>query len=224
MKTLVNSRYFVDMVDSDDEMDRMADMGLNVVRLGWMWSGFNGAGPGQFNMTYAQQVGKIVQKLANKFCLYDGAPLWVVNKSVSAHAFPWPLKGDCGSRSWGTNEISEAAGSAYQDLYDNRGGMLDDWINFWEKSASVWKNTSSIIGYELINEPFAGNWFKDPLLLLPGVAGEKNLMRSYDAAAAGIRKHDDRRIIFYEPVTWGMIFVRNPLPPKLTPLVRYSRR
>lgn len=38
--------------------------------------------------------------LSSKYCLYDGAPEWVVNKSVSRHEFPWPMKGNCSSRGW----------------------------------------------------------------------------------------------------------------------------
>ena len=65
---------------------------------------------------------------------------------------------------------------------------------------------SSVIGYELINEPFAGNFYADPLVLVPGVAGRTNLQRMYDHVAPRIRAHDTRHMIFYEPVTWGMIF------------------
>ena len=143
--------------------------------------------------------------LSSKFCLYDGAPLWVVNKSTPKHEFPWPLKGNCSSRGWMENILSEAAGTAYQDLYDNKNGMRDDLALFWEKSAEFWKDLPGVF-FELINEPFAGNPYEDPLILLPGVAGRKNLMRLYDAISPSIRKVDDRHIIMYEPVTWGMIF------------------
>ena len=70
------------------------------------------------------------------------------------------------------NHLTEASSQAYQDLYDNNDGMLDDLINF-NKSVSIWKNNSYILGYELINEPFVGNYFEDPLLLLPYVSGKK---------------------------------------------------
>jgi hypothetical protein len=33
--------------------------------------------------------------LSSKFCLYDGAPAWLVDKSFQpAHDFPWPLAAD----------------------------------------------------------------------------------------------------------------------------------
>lgn len=140
---------------------------------------------------------------------------------------------------------------AYQDLYDNTGGMMDDLAAFWSAAAKEFRDVPGIIGYELINEPFAGDFYSDPELLLPGVAGSKNLQRMsvqrlcmtprpthprqgpssvhltrdpalvitlppvhrpsaltarYNTLNTAIRKNDDRHIIFYEPVTWGMIF------------------
>lgn len=214
--------YFKDMLASDAEFDLLEALGFNVVRLGFMWSGFNPA-PGVFNSTYLQAIQTIVKRLAargiytlldmhedvlsSKFCTYDGAPLWVVNKaSPPKHAFPWPLKGNCSGRFWMANTLTEAAAAAYQDLYDNTRGMLDDMAAFWARGAQAFAATPSVLGYELINEPFAGNFYADPALLLPGVAGGKNLQRMYDTVATAIYSHDTRHLLFYEPVTWGMIF------------------
>ena len=57
--------------------------------------------------------------------------------------------------------------------------------------------------YEIINEPWAGNYFKNPKLLLPGVAGATNLQPFYDTMAKAIRSVDNDTLIFFEPVTWG---------------------
>jgi endoglycosylceramidase len=59
---------------------------------------------------------------------------------------------------------------------------------------------------QLMNEPFAGAVLRYPDLLLPGVAGARNLQPLYDAAGAGIRSTNQKHIIFYEPVDWGMVF------------------
>ena len=112
---------------------------------------------------------------SSKYCLYDGVPLWVVNKSTPRHPFPWPLKGDCLSRSWGLNWAAEASSHAAQDLYDNTNGMLDDMANFWKRSAEIWANKPSVIGYDIINEPWAGDFYEDPLIMVPGEAGKRNL-------------------------------------------------
>jgi len=213
--------YFADMLDSDAEFALMKKMGVNVVRLGYMWTGVNPDNSSFFNQTYVDSIKRIVQRmeshgiyalldmhedaLSSKFCLYDGAPRWVIDKSVPKHPFPWPLQGNCSSRGWMRNELSEASCTAFQDIYDNNHGMLDDLSAFWAYSAEQFKGYGNVLGYEIINEPFAGNIYSDPTLLLPGVAGKKNLARMYEAVAKAIRQHDDRHLVFYEPVTWGMV-------------------
>lgn len=213
--------FFADQTTSDDEMKRMSALGLNAVRLGYMWTGAN-PGPNEFNDTYIETVRSIVDRfaaygiytlldmhediLSSKFCLYDGAPRWVIDKSEPRRPFPWPLQGNCSSRGWMENALAEAVGQAYQDIYDNNHGMLDDLSAFWARSAAAFANTTGVIGYEVMNEPFAGDVYKDPLLFLPGNAGKKNLIRMYDAVASAIRAHDNNTMIFFEPVTWGMVF------------------
>jgi endoglycosylceramidase len=108
-------------------------------------------------------------------------------------------------RSWGTNYLAEATGAAFQDLYDNVNGMRDHFGKFWSKVVSSFKD-KAILGYEIINEPWVGNPYKKPSLLLPGIAGKENLQPFYDVISATIRQEDSQNLIFYEPVTWGMIF------------------
>ena len=190
----------------------LKSIGVNVVRLGWMWSGFEPE-EGKWNMSYYSEVRAAADSLAasgiyvlldthqdilsSKFCLYDGFPLWVIDRSKPTHAFPWPLRGDC-SRPWGENAFSEAAGQAYQDFYDNHAGMRDAFVRFWTYSAQLWSGCDSVLGFEvraacaldaalklaltylqLINEPFAGAVLQYPDLLLPGVAGARNLQPLY---------------------------------------------
>lgn len=57
-----------------------------------------------------------------------------------------------------------------------------------------------------MNEPWAGNIYSDPALLLPGHAGRANLQPFYEVISSAIRSQDPDRLIFFEPVTWGMIF------------------
>lgn len=115
-------------------------LGFNVVRLGYMWSGIEPE-ENVYNQTYIDVVKNITDKfadagvytlldlhediLSSKFCLYDGAPLWLINKSKPKHEFPWPLKGGCEDRGWMKNALAQAPQTAYQDIYDNNYGMLD---------------------------------------------------------------------------------------------------
>ena len=160
--------YFSDMLDSESEFELMEKLGFSTVRIGFMWSGYNPA-PGVFNQTYLDTIRTIVDKMAargvytlldmhedvfsSKFCRYDGVPLWVANKSVPKHPFPWPLKGDCSARGWMENALTEAAATAFQDLYDNTRGMLDDLSSFWAHAAQQFANVSSVIGCDKCKGP-----------------------------------------------------------------------
>ena len=220
--------YIPEMATDDAIASQMQSYGFTVVRLGFMWSGYNPQ-PGIFNQTYIEIIKTTVGRLArhgvysllnvqmdglsSKFCAYDGVPLWVIDKASppkSGHPFPWPLSGNCSTPgAFPTDIISEASVSAYQDLFDNTHGMRDDFVAFWSHAAQQFSDMPGIIGYDMINEPMCGDFYSDPTLLLPGVAGRKNLQGFYDTVAAAIRKHDDRHILFYEPVTWGMVFSGN---------------
>jgi len=215
--------FFPDML-KDNEAKYLNQLGFNIVRLGWMWDGFEPT-QNNYNDAYLNAIEKIVDNLENngiytlldlhqdvlnsKFCTYNGIPNWVMIKSKSKMKFPSPLIGNCSSRNWEENYLTEAVAQGFQDLYDNTNGMLDDLANFWIESSKRWKNKSNIIGYELINEPFIGNFYKNPFLFLPGIAGKINLMPFYDKLNNKIRQTDDKHIIFYEPITWGMLFTGN---------------
>ena len=207
-------------------MKEMAGWGFNTARVGVMWTGVNPE-PNVYNETYIKIISDILDNLeanginalidvhqdviSSYFCLYDGAPTWLIDLSNSStQPFPWPLEWDgtnpCPStRAWGQNYFAEATGAAFQDLYDNTNGMRDYFNSFWQKIATAFKQ-KNVLGYEIINEPWAGDIYKQPSLLLPGVAGRDNLQPFYHEVAAAIREVDAAHLIFYEPVTWGMIF------------------
>ena len=54
--------YIDQMYQSDDTAEHMQRLGFNVVRLGFMWSGYNPA-PGVFNQTYIDVIKKTVHRL-----------------------------------------------------------------------------------------------------------------------------------------------------------------
>lgn len=152
--------YWEDFVHNLGTVEQLHQWGINAVRLGWMWSGVQPAA-GVFNASYVAIIDGIVENLARRgihtlldmhqdgasslFCLYDGLPLWVVEKrSPPKHAFPWPLSGNC-SRPWESNFVAEAMESTYQDLYDNHNGMQDDFVKFWQFSAAHFANNSHVL-------------------------------------------------------------------------------
>lgn len=193
--------------------------GLNFVRLGIMWSGVNPA-EGVTNTTYITMVRDMVERagkhglyvlldmhqdvISSRFASYDGVPRWVINKMPpSEHAYPWPLTN---LSQWADGYLTEAVGNAFQCLYDNVAQSRDHMVKFWQTVAVNFKDYPNVLGYELINEPWAGDIYKDPGLLLPGNAGRQNLAPLYEVLNKAIREIDNDTLFFYEPVTWGMVF------------------
>ena len=93
-----------------------------------------------------------------------------------------------------------ATGQCFSDIYHNVHGGLDEWGKFWQLVASRFKSQPSVLGYELINEPWAGDIFEAPLLLVPGEAGQRSLSGPYATLAKAIRSVDNETTIFFEPV------------------------
>lgn len=116
------------------------------------------------------------------------------NFNTTTHvAFPWPLADPfevdeklypsidtCKSIDWPDYHFTQALSSAVGNLYDNYNGLRDKFANFWGHIAEQFKDNDNIIGYELINEPWAGNIFQNPTLLIPGVADREKLQPMYD--------------------------------------------
>jgi endoglycosylceramidase len=51
----------------------------------------------------------------------------------------------------------------------------------------------------------AGDIYQNPFRFLPGIADRDNLLPLYDRVHAKIRAIDPETLIFYEPVTWGIM-------------------
>ena len=66
---------------------------------------------------------------------------------------------DCAKWQWDLYQFTEAAGAAYQSLYDNVNGIRDSCADFWALVAETFADNPYIIGYDIINEPWAGELF-----------------------------------------------------------------
>lgn len=98
-----------------------------------------------------------------------------------------------------------------QALYNNSGGSWGDFAFFWGAVARAWAGHDYVLGYELMNEPWAGNVLADPALLVPGVADRANLQPIFLNTTVAIRAAEASaggrpRMVFTEGVTWDDIF------------------
>ncbi|KAJ7534126.1 hypothetical protein O6H91_13G080900 [Diphasiastrum complanatum] len=112
------------------------------------------------------------------------------------------LQEKCGSPNWFWFYFSYSVSKAFQDLYENRWGWADLLAGYWKAVVETFKKEKGVLGYELMNEPWAGDFYTDPLLLLPGIADRINLAPFYEKLQAAVRSVDSERIIFFESLTF----------------------
>jgi endoglycosylceramidase len=93
-------------------------------------------------------------------------------------------------------------GNAFENLYQNVDGMADAWANFWRQLAVTVSDLPSVLGYELINEPWGGDALSEPRRYIPGVADREVLQPVYDRLAAAIRSVDANALVFFAAVTF----------------------
>lgn len=106
--------------------------------------------------------------LSEKFC-GEGVPLWAAiperldfPQPLTPNSFPTapdgtPNRRDCGKFPWADFHFAGATSSAFQSLYDNRDGILDALAAYWRKIAQVFGGFPNVLGYNLMNEPWAGD-------------------------------------------------------------------
>lgn len=220
---------------SPQDVSDLYSWGFNAVRLGTMWPGVEPA-KGKYNTSYVDVIETIVDNLAAKeiytildfhqdvfnrrFC-GEGVPDWAVEVGSFKLPFPFPALGfttypldangypsltDCLKVNFATYYFSEQCSAAFQSLYDNTNGTQNRLANFWNLVSNVFKGHQHVLGYELINEPWAGDIYLDPKLLEPGHADLKNLQPMYEKLNKVIRNNDNDHIVFYEKAVtnfWG---------------------
>eukprot|EP01006_Ploeotia_vitrea_P017907 TRINITY_DN49147_c0_g1_i1.p1 TRINITY_DN49147_c0_g1~~TRINITY_DN49147_c0_g1_i1.p1 ORF type:complete len:506 (-),score=47.68 TRINITY_DN49147_c0_g1_i1:40-1557(-) len=207
----------------------LQSLGVNVIRLGTMWPGIEPS-QGHYNQSYLNALATVLKTCetygiyalmdAHQDCLSEilcgeGIPNWATH-SNGTKPFPYPLQekpfkynpqgipypDECAKHSWSDYQLTEAGSMAYQNLYKNHFGLADSFGRSWSLVAKTFKQTPNIVGVELLNEPFAGYFYDNPLLMYPGVADKENLQPFYDKLEPYIHSEDPDRLIFFESTTW----------------------
>ena len=75
---------------------------------------------------------------------------------------------DCDSVQWPNYHFSTSLSHSVGNLYSNYNNLLDKFAAFWGLVAETFAERDIVIGYELMNEPWCGDIYKDPTLLFPG--------------------------------------------------------
>jgi len=151
---------------------------------------------------------------------YSASPLCVPSPSNASHSFC--AIADCSNATssplgWASTYATAALGSSAQRLYDDDGGVLGLFEAFWARVARRFAPLTNVVGYGLVNEPWLGDVWADPTLLLPGQSDLRNLQPMYARLAAAIRAADPDTPVWFEPATGGNILDALPAGFNATP-------
>ena len=155
------------LVSEDSTLySKLRDWGFNSIRFGIIWDGLEPE-PGIYNEAYLKGIDQHIQWAADNDMfvvldmhqdLYsvlfaDGAPQWATLTEGKPHKI-----GAIWSDSY---LLSEAVQTAFDNFWANTPasdgiGLQDHYAKMWQHVAKRYANNPTIIGYDLMNEPFPG--------------------------------------------------------------------
>lgn len=160
--------------------------------------------------------------LSPQFC-GEGFPEYAVLTNTSeAESFPFPLpanitrdpgtglptKESCSQYNFAEWMFTLGLNQAWGALFNRSTGVQQLFEQHWSAVAEAFAASSEhVLSYELVNEPFAGDVFANPLLLLdPPLSESLNLMPLYENLNAAIRQRDAQRIVMYDRMVLAPYF------------------
>jgi endoglycosylceramidase len=231
---LINKEYPYYPIIDNIQIQYLVNSGFNVVRLGCLWIGIEPIRY-KYNYTYLYEIEQIIRRF-QEYDIYviidnhqdllspkykgDGFPNWI-NPKNDCLPFPEPLSYNI-SYAWGDYYFSEEVSSAFQNIYSDYDSYLQSLMNYWKLIAKTFKNYTNVLGYDLINEPWMGDIYSDPKLILEyGYADHTNLQPMYIKLSNAIRTVNLNHLIFFESVTWDYLQVGFTTSPDTRSVLSY---
>ncbi|NOR74794.1 MAG: cellulase family glycosylhydrolase [Draconibacterium sp.] len=154
-------------LQNHETFENFKKWGFNCIRLGIIWDGLEPE-PGKYNEEYLLEIDKRIQWAAeNEIYVFldmhqdlygakfsDGAPDWATLDEGKPH-----YSGAVWSDSY---MISPAVQTAFDNFWKNTPaadgvGLQDHYANLWKHIAKRYANNTTVIGYDIMNEPFLGS-------------------------------------------------------------------
>ncbi|WP_099205785.1 cellulase family glycosylhydrolase [Scatolibacter rhodanostii] len=165
----------------DKDFETLRNGGFNVIRLGIFWDAVEPE-PGKYDEHYLSKIDELIAMAAahdihvfldmhqdlfgSQFS--DGAPDWATLTDGYEH-----VQTDLWSESY---LLSRAVQTAFDNFWNNKPacdgvGIQDHYIHMWKHIALRYKDNITVIGYDVMNEPFMGSGASEVLqALLSGLA------------------------------------------------------
>lgn len=125
----------------------------------------------------------------------EGVPSWF---PLYLDGFPRPLTfkpyttlDECRKKPWMDYHASLAVAVGFEYLYQNP----EIFHRFWENITEYFQGKPQILDFELINEPWCGNHYSNPSLVIPEIANRRLLDHVYNDAIERIHIIDPSRIV-----------------------------
>lgn len=208
-------------VTEADVQQETVDWGFNFVRLLVFWDGIEPE-KGVFDEAYLDAV----EARVNWYTARGAYVMLDMHQDIYSHAvggngapdwatvtLGWELLSlDFPSMPWWVKNIDPAVIAAFVNFwqYDNYAYLQDHYIQSWQKVAARFKDHPGVIGYDLMNEPHAGD-----LLKAAKFTFEPDWLKGlYDRLIPALRDVDPDKWIFYEPQSLAVNFgMSSRLPP-----------
>ncbi|MBO0767220.1 MAG: cellulase family glycosylhydrolase, partial [Solirubrobacterales bacterium] len=186
-------------------------LGFNGARLGLLWAGVEPSA-GVYDQQYVNQVHADADTLAS-----DGVMSLVdfhqdlMNEQFGGEGFPtWAVQSDGLPAQPLTGfplsyASSPGENAAWLNFYNNARdaegiGLQDSYAKAWQFAAASFASDRSLIGYDLINEPWS-LVTNAPLCVLGCAGFEHGTLAPFEARVMrSIRGSDPQHLLFYEPV------------------------
>ena len=109
---------------------------------------------------------------------------------------------DCQKHFFADYYTSPQSMKAFDALYENKQGLQDKFVAFWDATSSYLTHNPFVMGFDPLNEPYVGNFLKNPSLMMPGNFDKNRLAPMYSRVFEKYYANDNDSIMFFEPATY----------------------
>jgi endoglycosylceramidase len=187
----------------------LRSIGFNAVRVGVIWKALEPK-PGVFDQTYLEHIALTVSMLAR----YGIVSLLdfhqdMLNEEFQGEGFPdWAIQ-DGGlpnpKLGFSNNYLANPALEHALDQFFNDApgpdgvGLQTYYAKAWADVATWFRGDPSVLGYEIMNEPFPGTAWEQCAQPAGCPVFDAKLLAFYKQVDAAIRQVDPRTLVWYEP-------------------------